>query len=491
MATGKGSMQQRDKDGYTWQLTISAGYKKDGKKNRHLKTVHVEGRTFDARRKAAERELSLFLAATERNDYIEPSKRTLEDFVNKWLEDYAQVNLQPKTLYRYKEMLDKRIIPALGNIKLEKLQPTQLLDFYNNLTEEGIRLDTKYIATPKLEDTIKNKAMDINKLAEASGISDRTINNALKGLSISRKSAESISKALNVKLTFVFSQYGEPGALSQRTVLHHHRLISSILTCAVQWQLLLSNPCERIKPPKVEKSEARHYDEEYAIYVLELLDKYKVPIKYKVAIHIAINAGLRLGELVGLEWSSVDFDNRLIQIKQAGQYLPDQGVFTKETKNESSFRKIPLPDDVMDLLKQYKSLQNEQRLKCGSLWVDSNRLFTQWDGKPMFPDTPSKWFRKFINKHNETIMNDKDIPQDDKKKYLLPELNFHGLRHTNATLLIGEGVDIQTVSGRLGHARASTTTDIYGHYLKNKNREAADKLQTLFSKKKGTINKQA
>jgi len=209
-------------------------------------------------------------------------------------------------------------------------------------------------------------------------------------------------------------------------------------------------------------------------------------------VNLVIYGGLRQGELVALEWPDVDTNDGLIRVRQSGQYLSGQGVFTKDPKNDSSKRMISLPKTVISLLKQYKLWQNGQKSKLDDqLWIENNRLFTQWNGKPIFPDTPSKWFSKFIKNHNKKITNDKNIPKEEKEKYLLPEINFHGLRHTNATLLIGQGVDIKTVSSRLGHARTSTTADIYSHSLKKTDKEAADKLENLFNQKKSDSKKQA
>jgi integrase len=120
---------------------------------------------------------------------------------------------------------------------------------------------------------------------------------------------------------------------------------------------------------------------------------------------------------------------------------------------------------ISDLLKIYKEWQNQEKLALNNLWEEHNRVFTQQNGKPMFHGTPSSWFKKFI------------------RKYDLPEITFHQLRHTNATLLIGQGVDVRTVANRLGHARTSTTTDIYAHALKRPDKEAAEKLENLFKKK--------
>ena len=101
----------------------------------------------------------------------------------------------------------------------------------------------------------------------------------------------------------------------------------------------------------------------------------------------------------------------------------------------------------------------------------------------MFPSTPSNWFHKFIKDFNDKIMNDDSIKKDDKEKFLLDVVNFHGLRHTNASLLIGEGEDIVTLSKRLGHSKPSTTTDIYAHQLKKTDIGASNKLEKLFNKK--------
>ena len=275
------------------------------------------------------------------------------------------------------------------------------------------------------------------------------------------KTANALSSALEVKLETLFLVQ-EAGKLSGQSIKHHHRLISSILTCSVQWQCLVSNPAMRVKAPKVEKVEPNHFEEDITEYMLSLLDD--EPLKYKTMVYLAVYSGSRLGEVSGFEWSDVDFEKNLLQVCRASQYIPGKGIFTKGPKNESSKRIIARPSLVMDILKQYKVWQNEERLKCGDLWEDHNRLFTKWDGKPIFPTTPSTWFLGFRRKHN------------------LPDVKFHGLRHTNASLLIAQGVDVQTVATRQGHTKATTTTSIYSHFLKRPDQEVADKLQNLFKK---------
>ena len=184
-------------------------------------------------------------------------------------------------------------------------------------------------------------------------------------------------------------------------------------------------------------------------------------MKYKVAIILDVFTGVRLGELMGLEWNDIDFKNKEIIINKASQYLPEKGVYTKEPKTSSSYRNVSIPDSVIEMLQEYKKWYDSQKELCGEFWNDSDRLFVQDNGKPMHPDTVSKWFGKFI------------------RKIGLPVINFHGIRHTNATLLISQNVDVAVVAARLGHAQISTTFNFYVHPLASHNRSAGLVLQNL------------
>jgi integrase len=389
-----GSIQKRGKNKYL--LTVSAGFGVGGKRIRYTRTVEAKSR------KEAEKKLALFVAEVEKGLVTDSEKLTLEKFAEKWMTEYAEKQLAPKTVSHYRDLL-KRIIPALGHIRLGKLKPMHLIKFYNMLLEDGIRMD------------------------------------------------------------------GKSGTLSETTVAHYHRLLSSMLNDAVEWQIIADNPAARVKPPKAKKKEISHYDDEKVLLLLQKLED--EPIKYKTAVILTLFTGMRLGELMGLEWADVDFEKCTIRIRQSSQYVKGKGIITKDPKNESSKRIIAVPAEVMELLKTYKKWQNEERLKMGELWEESGRVFTQENGKPMFPDTPSKWFAKFIKKHN------------------LPHITFHGLRHTNATLLISQGTDIKTVSKRLGHAETSTTLNIYSHAIEKADREAAEKLSSLLMQKSSTVNK--
>ena len=250
--------------------------------------------------------------------------------------------------------------------------------------------------------------------------------------------------------------------LSGKTILEHHRLLRAMLHKAVYWQLIVTNPAERVQPPKARKPKRKSYDDEQTKILLENLELLSSEdIKYKVAIILTVFTGVRLGELMGLEWQDVDFKNGIISINRSSQYLTDMGVFTKVPKTESSIREIAIHEFIIFLLEEYKLWYEEQKSIYGELWTNSDKLFVQADGKPMHPSTISKWFVKYVGQIG------------------LPVINFHGLRHTNASLLVAQNIDIAAISARLCHAQISTTLDFYVHPLLSHNRKAGYALENL------------
>jgi len=415
------SVEKRGENSY--RITVSTGYDSKGKKIRKNKSVTLDPKLTP---KQIEKELNRLTVEFERQ--VETGQAldgnvTLQNFVNRWLEEYASKQLQPKTLVSYKAELSAKILPVLGHLHMDKIQPVHLLSFYNNLLEDGVRVD------------------------------------------------------------------GKPGAYSNRTIKYQHQILSSIFQTAVYWQVLQSNPCERVKPPRKDtiNEKVKYFNENQTIIFLEAVEQ--EPIKYQIIANIAIYCGLREGELLALTWNDIDYEQGTLRISKANQYLPGVGTFTKSPKNGSSARTISIPETVINLLNRYKLWQNGKRAKCGDQWQDNNLILTQWDGKPMGCSTPYSWFQKSIKKHNVIVMNDNAIPKESKDKYILPLISFHALRHTSATLLIAGKADIRTVSARLGHSQTSTTLNIYAHALKTADEKASDTLEGMLNKKQTEINK--
>ncbi len=201
------------------------------------------------------------------------------------------------------------------------------------------------------------------------------------------------------------------GKLSDSTIHHYHVLLSSMMNTAVLWGILPVTPL-KVKPPKVQQKEAVNLNEVQAAALLNALDG--EPIQYKTMVYILLYTGIRKGEMLGIEWKDIDFNSSLLAVKRSSQYIPKQGIITKEPKNKSSQRVIKLSQRLMDILLVYKVWQTEERLKIGELWNSNDRLFTSWNGVPMHPDTLPKWFDKFLKRHS------------------LPDANIHALRHTCA-----------------------------------------------------------
>ncbi len=134
----------------------------------------------------------------------------------------------------------------------------------------------------------------------------------------------------------------------------------------------------------------------------------------------------------------------------------------KEPKTESSKRVIAISDKLIAVLTEYKAWYEEYRVMCGDKWKNCNRLFIGEYGGNIYPGTINMWMKKICRSAG------------------LEERTVHSLRHTNITMQIAAGVPIVTVAGRAGHARTSTTTDIYSHFLKTADRTAAQKIEEIF-----------
>ncbi len=446
------------KRGESYQIRVSCGY--NAEKKQIVKTMTFKpspNMTEKQIQKEVERQAVLFEEKCKTGQFLDGNMK-LSDFIEEWFSDYAEKQLKAKTIARYRALVF-RINSSLGHIPIEKLKPRNLMEFYNEISKRGVREDTKYIAVSDFKERMEKKKLTKKSLSKKAGVSEYVIRSCLNGKNISKSSAKKILKHLPRSVKEIKTDK----TLAPKTIQQYHRFLSSVLNSAVKWQMIPYNPCSRVKPPKNEKKEAVCLDEREAQSLIKALEK--EPVRYKTMILLLLYSGMRRGELLGLEWEDIDFENKLINISKSSLYLPDKGIYEDTTKNKSSERIIKIPSAMIELLKEYK-----KQTDCDD--SDSDKVFKALDGSPLHPDTLTGWFHKFIKKND------------------FPPISIHSLRHTNATLLIAGGTDIKTVANRLGHSTPSVTSNIYAHAIKSADEVAAEKLNNIFSPIKRTDNGQ-
>lgn len=423
------SIKQRGK---SWLVTVSLGYDGQGKKLTKSKSFKKPQDTTPKKWEKELQKLALeFEIEVQKGLYLD-SGATLKNFVDRWIVEYAEKQLQPKTIESYKSELESKIIPSLGHIKLNKLTPVQILSFLNNLMEDGVRKDGR-----------------------PGGYSDRTIKYQWQILS-------------SILQTAVYWQ-----------------VIPDNPCRRVKCPKNINNVESDYSNSKV-----KFFNENETILLLDIIKNEQ--LKYQIAVNIAVFCGLRKGELLGLTWNDIDLENKTLSVNKSRSYIMGENLLTKSTKTDGSNRVISIPDVLVRLLREYKLWQNGEKSKAGDLWDEEWRgtpwLLTTWNGKGMHYNTLTRWLLKFLRKHNKSILDDDSIPEDEKSKHMLPVLSFHKLRHTSASLLIGHNTDMRTVSARLGHAQTSTTMNIYVHGLRSADERAANTLENLLDIDKKNIN---
>ena len=189
-----------------------------------------------------------------------------------------------------------------------------------------------------------------------------------------------------------------------------------------------------MKQPRAERKEARYLNEDETRMLIRLLNREEP--KWRVVTLLLLTTGLRRGELMGLEWSDIDIKNMTVSVLRASQYIPKHGIITTPPKTKESKRVFHISENEIKILNNYRVWWESEKAKRH--WGRANRLFLQDNGKPMHPDSPTDWLRKFCEKHDF--------------KHFSP----HNLRHTHISLSIALGISIREVAERVGHSRTST-----------------------------------
>lgn len=238
------------------------------------------------------------------------------------------------------------------------------------------------------------------------------------------------------------------------------RIISASFKKAFLMRLIKENPTIGVTLPKVIRKEMQ-------VWTLEQVNKFinegrrvKYPTRYYIGYLMAVLTGMRQGEILGLRWKDVDFENGIIYIRQT---LTVGRSLKVGAKNEASVRSIHIPTVLVEELESHKKLIHQEKLIYGEDYIDLDLVLPTIHGKPVEPRSFRRAFYS-LTKHLE-----------------LPQIRIHDLRHTHATILIQQNVNVKLISERLGHTDIGTTLNTYSHVLPSMQKSVAEKLNELFN----------
>ena len=304
--------------------------------------------------------------------YVSPSKATVGEYLSTWINDVHASQLKATTLERYKQVINKHLIPELGAIKLQDLRASHVQALYTNLL-------TRPTAT------------------------------------------------------------GEP--LSPRTV----ELIGTVLKIAIKYavnvdEVMAVNPANRVPLPKGKGSIPAPWSIQELNTFLDVARTHRLFFFFRLSAF----TGARRGELLALKWS--DFDGSAITISKNRLSVSKQVLVQNSTKGGTNGqRRVPLDRETIELFSAHRKRQLIERLALGEYWHDTGYVFTQENGLPIYPHTPSDLFKKLL------------------KKAGLRPTRLHDQRHLHATELLRLGEPLHVVASRLGHRDAMVTATIYAH----------------------------
>ena len=181
-----------------------------------------------------------------------------------------------------------------------------------------------------------------------------------------------------------------------------------------------------------------------------------------VLLLVALTTGMRRGELAALHWNDLDFKTGILQVRHNLAWVTGMGYVEGEPKTKSGRRKIALPRVVLNALQEHRERQDQARRKAGEQWKEHGLIFCNLSGGFFNPGYILQLFKRLVRKAG------------------LPDVRFHDLRHSAATVLIAAKVDLKVVSELLGHSSVAITADIYGHVLPEMQREVVDKMEDWY-----------
>lgn len=447
------------KTGTTYKITVCEGRDKAGTQIRHYKTwkppEDMTARQIEKELKKVAYEFEKEITLGFRTD----DRQTFSQYAEYYINLLEQNGRKPQTISRLKKQVS-RLNEHIGHMKLTSIRPAHINAVYKALTAPGSNRSAPR-AVPKV-DFREVWSGSQNGAARFCGVANTVMRRVYAGTPITVKSAQKIQKAIGKKNLFEFT--GEDETLTPGTIGEYASVLHSILGQAEKEMILPYNPAEKATPPLMEREhKAKSLQPEELDRIMEALRL--EPIRTQALLTMYAVTGCRRGEVIGLKWDKVDFIGRQITIDTSLNYLPEKGIFEGKTKT-SNVRTVPIPADTVRLLLEYKSWHDREREKWGDLWQGSEYVFTNQKGGPIHANYINAMIIDFCKRHD------------------LPHFHPHMFRHTLASIMITNGVDVLTVSKMLGHASTSMTLDIYGHAIEEVKRSASETAADIILRKK-------
>ncbi|MDR4926521.1 site-specific integrase [Peribacillus simplex] len=245
---------------------------------------------------------------------------------------------------------------------------------------------------------------------------------------------------------------------SEHTIHLIFRIISVSLKKAKVLKLIKHNPTDGITLPKIKKREMSIWSLKQVNHFISEASNINRLTRCYIGFLISIFTGMRQGEILGLRWQDINFETQTIFVRQT---LTQNAELKSGAKNEASVRSIHIPNKLVDELKIYRKQVVQEKLIHGQSYHDNDLLVCTRDGKPMIPRNFRKEFYNLVEKVG------------------LPKIRFHDLRHTHATILIQQNVNVKLISERLGHSDIETTLNTYSHVLPDMQKSVSDKLDKI------------
>ena len=249
--------------------------------------------------------------------------------------------------------------------------------------------------------------------------------------------------------------------LSKSSIVTYYNALKAAFNKAVGWRIIGQTPCVEITLPRVKKKSMKTLTASEVTKLLETAKGHPI----ELVIQLAASCGLRRGEILGLRWRQVDMNSQVLHLSE-NYTESSKGVSLSELKSDSSYRSVDFSDSIKRALKHQKAKQLESLVSnsvvtLSNLTEDSLQdlhVCTWYDLQPIRPGFVSSKFRKLLAESK------------------MPQIRFHDLRHTHATLLLQAGVHPKVVQERLGHSKITITLDTYSHVLPSMQKEAAQLL---------------